>query len=277
MGTLYIVGTPIGNLEDITLRALRVLKEVGLIAAEDTRVTRKLLHRHGIHTPLTSYHEHNKLSKLPSLIEALGEKDVALVSDAGMPGVNDPGYELVREASKAGIAVVVVPGPSAVTAAIALSGIAVDQWVYLGFLPRKRSERRRLLESFSGDARACVAFETPHRLASALEDIRGALGDRRIAVCRELTKLHEEVFRGTVSEAIEYFAEPRGEFTLVIEGGATASVKDSSGEDARELLARLRNQGIAAREAVAAAVEQSGLSRREVYRIWLELERAASQ
>ncbi len=275
MGTLYIVGTPIGNLEDITLRALRVLKEVGLIAAEDTRVTRKLLDRHGIRTPLTSYHEHNKLSKLPSLLEALADKDVALVCDAGMPGINDPGYELVREASKAGIAVVVIPGPSAVTAAIAVSGVAVDQWTYLGFLPRKSSERRRLLESFAGDARALVAFETPHRLKSALEDIRDALGDRRIAVCRELTKLHEEVFRGTASEAIERFAEPRGEFTLVIEGGPTAPVEGSSGDDARELLARLRKQGIGAREAVAAAVEQSGLSRREVYRIWLEMERKA--
>ncbi|MCI0439593.1 MAG: 16S rRNA (cytidine(1402)-2'-O)-methyltransferase [Chloroflexi bacterium] len=275
MGTLYIVGTPIGNLEDITLRALRVLKEVGLIAAEDTRVTRKLLDRHGIRTPLTSYHEHNKLSKLPSLLEALADKDVALVCDAGMPGINDPGYELVREASKAGIAVVVIPGPSAVTAAIAVSGVAVDQWTYLGFLPRKSSERRRLLESFAGDARALVAFETPHRLKSALEDIRDALGDRRIAVCRELTKLHEEVFRGTASEAIERFAEPKGEFTLVIEGGATAPIENPSGEDARELLARLRKQGIGAREAVAAAVEQSGLSRREVYRIWLEMERKA--
>jgi 16S rRNA (cytidine1402-2'-O)-methyltransferase len=275
MPTLYIVATPIGNLEDITLRALRVLKEVGLIAAEDTRVTRKLLSRYDIHTPLTSYHEHNKQAKLPSLLEALAEKDLALVSDAGMPGISDPGYELVRAASKAGFSVVPVPGASALTAAVAVSGLPLEQFIYLGFLPRKPSERRKLLHSVASDSRALVAFETPHRLREALEDILAILGDRRIAVCNELTKLYEKTFRGAVSEALEGFAQPRGEFTLVIEGRA-GNEAEAPGreEDARALLAQLRADGFGAKDAVAQVVEATGLPRREVYRMWLELPRS---
>lgn len=272
MPTLYIVATPIGNLEDITLRALRVLKEVGLIAAEDTRVTRKLLSRYGIHTPLTSYHEHNKQARLPSLLEALAEKDVALVSDAGTPGINDPGYELVRAAAEAGFSVVAVPGPSALTAAVAVSGLPVEQFIYLGFLPRKPSERRKLLHSVANDNRALVAFETPHRLREALEDILATLGDRRIAVCNELTKLYERVFRGAVSDALEHFAQPRGEFTLVIEGRAGDEAAAPGREDeAKALLARLRDEGLGAKDAVAQVVEATGLPRRQVYRMWLEM------
>ena len=209
MSTLYVVATPIGNLEDVTVRALKVLAEVDLIAAEDTRVTRKLLARYKIHTPLTSYHEHNKVTKLPMLLASLREQDVALVSDAGMPGVSDPGYELVRAAVEAGYPVVPVPGPSAITSAVAVSGLPVDQFVYLGFLPRRRAARRKLLLSLASETRTLVAFETPHRLAAALQDVLEALGDRRIAVCRELTKMHEEVFRGRVSEALAHFEEPR--------------------------------------------------------------------
>ena len=268
MPSLDIVATPIGNLEDISLRALRVLGEVGLIAAEDTRVTRRLLDRYDIRTPLTSYHEHNKRAKLPSLLATLAEKDVALVSDAGTPGVNDPGHELVEAATKAGVQVISVPGPSAVTSAIAVSGLPVEQFVYLGFLPRRRAERKRLLESLALETRALVAFETPHRLRAALLD---TLGDRRIAVCRELTKLHEEVFRGVASEALAHFSAPRGEFTLVIEGGA-ARATGGSQQEARELLAGLREQGVGAKVAAAQVAQQTGLSRREAYRLWLEAE-----
>lgn len=276
MPTLYIVATPIGNLEDITLRAIRVLREVGLIAAEDTRVTRKLLERYDIPTPLTSYHEHNKAARLPALLGALAEKDVALVSDAGMPGINDPGAELVAAAAERGYPVVPVPGPSALTTAIAVSGLPIEQFLYLGFLPRTPGERRRLLESLASERRALVAFETPHRLGEALRDALEALGDRRIAVCRELTKLHEEAFRGTISGALAHFQEPRGEFTLVIEG-TTAEAGERptpagavTEDDVRALLARLRAEGLGAKQAVALAVKESGLPRRQVYRLWLE-------
>jgi 16S rRNA (cytidine1402-2'-O)-methyltransferase len=276
MPDLYIVATPIGNLEDITLRAVRVLGEVGLIAAEDTRVTRKLLTRYDIHTPLTSYYEHNKRSKLPSLLAALAEKDIALVTDAGTPGVSDPGYELVRAASDAGVRVVPIPGASAITSAIAVSGLPADRFVYLGFLPRRRSERLELLGSLTTERRAMVALETPHRLRAALEDLLETLGDRRIAAGRELTKLHEEVFRGAVSEALEKFVAPRGEFTLVIEGAAE-SVTPASPEAARELLTRYREEGLGAKESVARAAGESGVSRRDAYRLWLEVDKAARE
>jgi 16S rRNA (cytidine1402-2'-O)-methyltransferase len=270
MPNLYIVATPIGNLEDITLRALRVLREVPLIAAEDTRVTRKLLSHYDIHTPMTSYHEHNRAAKLPELLAALEKADVALVSDAGTPGVNDPGSELVARAAEAGAGIVPVPGPSALTSAIAICGLAIEQFVYVGFLPRKRVERARLLESVAYDGRAIVALETPHRLKKALQDILETLGDRRIAVCRELTKLHEEVFRGPVSQAIDHFSETRGEFTLVIEGSAEAAKEvQGSEEDAREMLMRLRSEGARAKEAAAQVAEMTGLSKREVYQMWL--------
>ena len=274
MPDLYVVATPIGNLEDITLRALRILGEVGLIAAEDTRVTRKLLARHEIDTPMTSYHEHNKRRKLPSLMSALETQDVALVSDAGTPGVSDPGYEFVRAASEAGVRVIPVPGPSAVTSALAVSGLPADQFVYIGFLPRRRGDRVRLLESLVSEQRSVVALEAPHRLRASLEDLLAKLGDRNMTVTRELTKLHEEVFRGSVSDALERFLEPRGEFTLVIEG-ATESNTSASPEEARRLLVGFRKEGLGAKESVARAAGESGLPRREVYRLWLELAGAA--
>ena len=276
MSALYVVATPIGNLEDITLRALRVLREVKLIAAEDTRVTRKLLARHNIRTPLTSYHQHNRHAKIPSLLSTMAEGDVALVSDAGMPAINDPGQELVSAAAQAGVRVIPVPGPSAATSALAVSGLPAEQFVYLGFLPRKRGERLRLLESVASEMRALVVFETPHRLRAALQDVKGALGDRRIAVCRELTKFHEEVFRGPVSEALAYFEKPRGEFTLVIEGvieGSAAETVAPSSET-REMLERLRSEGLGAKESVARVAELTGMSRRDVYQMWLKSDAA---
>lgn len=268
MPRLYLVATPIGNLEDITLRALRVLREVGLIAAEDTRTTRRLLQRYEIDTPITSYHEHNRRAMLPRLLEALAEKDVALVSDAGTPGISDPGCDLVGACSDAGIQVVPVPGPSAVTAALATAGVNADRFMFTGFPPRKRGARRALLESLAAERRPLVMFEAPHRLLDTLTDISEIFGDRRIVVCRELTKLHEEVFRGTASEALDHFQERRGEFTLVIEGAA--ATESISRNEAVRLASRLRAGGESSKESVVRLVEETGVSRREAYRIWLE-------
>ena len=271
MPTLYIVPTPIGNLEDITLRALRVLEEVDLIAAEDTRVTGKLLARYSISTPTTSFHEHNKAGKIPYLLGLLAEKDIALVSDAGTPAINDPGQELVSAAASVGLAVVALPGATAVTTAVAASGIRVAEgFVYLGYLPGRKSARVKTLTGVADEQRALVALETPHRIAAALSDILHTLGDRRIAVCRELTKMHEEIFRGSVSDAITHFTQPRGEITLVIEG-ANNPPDIASTEDATDTLARLKERGLTARDAIAQATDATGLSRRELYSIWLSL------
>jgi 16S rRNA (cytidine1402-2'-O)-methyltransferase len=225
MSILYVVATPIGNMEDISLRALRILREVGLIAAEDTRKTRRLLSAYDIDTPLTSYHEHSKKAKLDHLLRHLETEDLALVSEAGTPGLSDPGYDLVVSAIDRGIFVLPVPGPSAVVAALVVSGLPTDQFVYVGFLPRRKGQRQRLLGSMSDESRTIVAFEAPHRLKEALTDIGEILGDRRVSVCRELTKIHEEIFRGRVSQAREHFAQPIGEFSLVIEGRTRAWLK----------------------------------------------------
>jgi 16S rRNA (cytidine1402-2'-O)-methyltransferase len=225
MPVLYVIATPIGNLEDISLRALRLLREVKLIAAEDTRTTRHLLNAHNIKTPLTSYHEHSKRAKLDYLLSYLEKEDLALVSEAGMPGLSDPGYELIIAVIERGIAVVPIPGASAVITALVVSGLPTDQFLYLGFLPRRKGQRQRLLSSIVDEPRTIVAFETPHRLREALGDIEDILGNRRLSVCRELTKVHEEIFRGRVSQAREHFTEPRGEFTLIIEGRTRAWLK----------------------------------------------------
>ena len=271
MPTLYIVPTPIGNLEDITLRALRVLKEVDLIAAEDTRVTRKLLSRYEVTTPLTAFHEHNRRTKLPELLERLDDSDIALVSDAGTPTINDPGQDLVSAAMEAGLEVVPLPGASAVTTALAASGIEADGFVYVGFLPRERSKRVELLSRLSSEQRAIVTFETPHRLTAALKDILETLGDRRVAVCREMTKLHEEIYRGTVSDALAHFVKPRGEFTLVIEGASNVPTLESN-DDVDDLLSEAKGRGMTARDAIAEVGALTGVSRRELYSRWLELD-----
>ena len=276
MGVLYVVATPIGNLEDITLRALRVLREVGLIAAEDTRSTRVLLARYDIKTPLTSYHEHNKRAKIPHLVEALRSRDVALVSEAGMPVVSDPGRELVLEAVRSGIQVIPIPGASAVTASVALSAMGSEGFLFLGFLPRHKGKRRRLLESLRTQSHAIVAFEAPHRLCSSLQDILEVLGDRDISICRELTKLHEEVFRGTVTQALAHFTDPRGEFTVVIGEAPRTKVARDLSEDlgwARDELRRLKDQGLKAREAVAIVARAVEVPRRDVYKLWLDIGR----
>ena len=273
MAVLYIVATPIGNLEDITLRALRILGEVGLIAAEDTRKTKRLLAAYGIKTPLTSYHEHNSKAKLGYLLDCLREKDVALVSEAGMPGLSDPGYELVVAAAQRGISVVPIPGPSAVTTALAASALPIHQFTYLGFLPRKKKERTDLLKSIASEARTVVIFESPHRLSNTLKELAEVLGDRRVSIGRELTKFHEEVFRGTISQAIEHFRQPRGEFTLVIEGRREAEKVALTPEVEHELL-RLYEQGVTAKEAVSRLSPETGLSKNDLYRAWLSLKRS---
>ena len=225
MPVLYIIATPIGNLEDISLRALRLLRQVKLIAAEDTRTTRRLLNAYNIKTPLTSYHEHSKRAKLNYLLDYLEKEDLALVSEAGMPGLSDPGYELIVAAIEREISVVPIPGASAVITALVVSGLPTDQFLYVGFLPRRKGQRQRLLNAIVDELRTIVAFETPHRLGEALSDIEEILGNRRLSVCRELTKVHEEIFRGRVNQAREHFTEPRGEFSLVIEGKTRAWLK----------------------------------------------------
>ena len=273
MGTLYLVATPIGNLEDITLRAIRTLAEVTLVAAEDTRTTRKLLTRHGIKQRLLSYNEHNMKARTPRLLQALEAGDVALAADAGTPGVSDPGYELSRAALDAGHNVVSVPGASALLTALSASGLPMREFTFLAFLPRRIGERRRLLESLAGDHRTIVFFESPHRLLSSLGLVRETLGDRRIAVCRELTKLHEEVFRGTVTEAFNHLTEPRGEFTIVIEGTVAKGPSIDDPEvvtDARRQLSALNRDGVKAREAVRTVSSATGLPHRDVYALWLD-------
>src|SRR5262245_49549294 len=220
MGTLHLVSTPIGNLEDITLRALRVLREASLIASEDIRHTQRLLARYDIGTPCLAYHEHNKLARLDDVLTALANGDVALVSDSGTPAMSNPGFELVNACIAAGFQVVPIPGPSAAIAALVAAGLPTDQFTYLGFLPRRGAERRALLNSLVDAPRTLICFEAPHRLLDALADMLAILGDRRAVVARELTKTHEEFRRERLSQAIAHFQahRPRGEFTLVIEG-----------------------------------------------------------
>jgi len=265
---LYVVATPIGNLEDISLRALRCLQEVKLIAAEDTRTIRHLLNAYDIKTPITSYHEHSKRAKLNYLLGCLEEEDVALVSEAGMPGLSDPGYELIVAAIGRGISVIPVPGASAVTTALVISGLPTNQFLYLGFLPRRHGQRRRLISSIAGEPRTIVAFEAPHRLRETLGDIQEILGDRRIAVCRELTKVYEEVFRSKVSQAVEHFVEPKGEFTLVIEGKTQEESEVT--EEAEGKLWEFYQQGARAKEAISRVSNLSGLSKRKLYQVWLK-------
>jgi 16S rRNA (cytidine1402-2'-O)-methyltransferase len=267
VGTLYLVATPIGNLEDITLRALRVLREVSLVAAEDTRHTRRLLSRYEITTPLTSYFEHNKLTKLDAVLAALAEGDVALVSDAGTPGISDPGYELVRAAVQAGRPVVPIPGASAVIAAVAASGLPTDAYLYIGYLPRKDGERRALLGEVASEKRTIVCYEAPHRVLDALTDIADELGDRPIAVARELTKLHEEIWRGTVRGAIRRFVEtaPRGEFTLVIGGAGENPIWPE--QKVVQALQKRQDAGVTVRTAASEVAAESGWARRDVYRL----------
>jgi len=273
VGTLYLVATPIGNLQDITGRALDILRRVSLVAAEDTRQTRKLLDHYQIRTALVSYHEHNKLSRLADVLAALTQADVALVSDAGTPALNDPGYELVKAALQAGYPVSPIPGPSAPLAALVASGLPTDAFLYLGYLPRKSGERQGLLERIAGLEYTLVFLEAPHRLLSALQDLHSVLGERSIAVARELTKLHEEIFRGSLSQAIAHFTAqpPRGEITLVIAGNTARSVW--SEEQVQSYIERLLSEGDSASHIAAEVAGQSGWPRRALYRLVMELQK----
>jgi 16S rRNA (cytidine1402-2'-O)-methyltransferase len=273
MGTLYLIATPIGNLEDISTRALRLLGQVRLIAAEDTRHTRKLLSHYNIHTPITSYYEHNKLEKLNRVLEELEQGDIALVSDAGTPGLSDPGYELVRAVLANGYQVSPVPGPSAPVAALVASGLPTDAFLYLGYLPRKTSERRTLLQKIAPLPYTLIFLEAPHRLLGALEDLADSLGDRQVAVARELTKLHEEIFHGSLLEARQHFEDqgPRGEFTLVIASSNPQTVVWSEEQVVAELEKGLF-AGLPTSHLAGEVSARSGWPRRELYQLVLNLQ-----
>jgi len=269
MGTLYLVATPIGNLEDISARALRILGEVRLIAAEDTRQTRKLLTHFDIHTPTTSYYEHNKLSKLDNVLASLEAGDVALVSDAGTPALNDPGYELVRAALKSGHTVSPLPGACAPIAALVASGLPTDSFIFLGYLPRKSSDRRQFIENIQHLPYTLILLESPHRLVESLADLETILGDRQMAVARELTKIHEEILRLPISKARHHFDEntPRGEFTLVVAGSLPQEAEIWSEPHLRSaILTGLKRDENSA--ALAARLSTaSGWQRRTVYKL----------
>lgn len=267
MGTLYLVATPIGNLEDLSPRGVRILRESVLIAAEDTRHTKILLKHFDIQTPVTSYFEHNKLNKLDLILEKLSQGDVALVSDAGTPAINDPGYELVQAALASGFDVRPIPGPSAPIAALTVSGLPTDSFLYLGYLPHKSSERHNRLNEVSEQPFTLIFFETPHRITDSLEDILSTLGNRRICIAREMTKLYEEFWRGNISEAIEHFKskEPRGEFTVVIEGKKKEESEKWSEEELTEAIKKELAAGKSAKEISAELAEQSRWGKKEIY------------
>ncbi|MFQ5943815.1 MAG: 16S rRNA (cytidine(1402)-2'-O)-methyltransferase [Anaerolineales bacterium] len=268
MGTLFLVSTPIGNLEDVTLRALRVLSEVDVIAAEDTRHTKKLLNRYEIQTPLLSYHDHNEAARLQVMLDHLLRGSVALVSDAGTPLVSDPGFKLVRAAAAAGHEVSPIPGPSAPMAALVASGLPTDAFVFLGWLPRKAGQRERAVQELASERRTMVAMEAPHRLRETLLNLEQVFGpERQIAVCRELTKQYEEVVRGSLSEVREQFEreEPRGEITLVIGGADWMSEWDEA--SVREVVSRRISEGMKRSEAARQVAAETGWPRREVYKL----------
>jgi 16S rRNA (cytidine1402-2'-O)-methyltransferase len=277
MGTLFLVATPIGNLEDITLRALRILREASLIAAEDTRHTRKLLAHFAISTPLTSYHEHSGPTRTEALVAALAQGDVALVSDAGTPLLSDPGQALVRAALAAGHAVIPIPGPSAAIAALVASGLPTGQFTFLGFLPRKSSDRRALLARFAQAPETLIVFEAPHRLLACLDDLLAALGDRSATLARELTKVHEDWRRGRLSALraeYERGEAPRGEFTIVVSGAEPAVEQETEEARERRAIERIRTllaNGVSVREAAAEVAQGVGLPRRQVYRLALDV------
>ncbi|UCG23963.1 MAG: 16S rRNA (cytidine(1402)-2'-O)-methyltransferase [Chloroflexota bacterium] len=278
MPTLFLVGTPIGNLEDISLRALRVLREATLVAAEDTRVTGRLLRHYKIATPMVSYHEFSRQGRIDELIERAKAGDVALVSDAGMPGLSDPGYRLVKAAIEAGYQVSPIPGPSAAVAALVSSGLPTEKYLFLGFLPRQQSARRAALQSVAQLPYTLVIYEAPHRLLNLLADIVSTLGDRELCIARELTKLYEETWRGAASQAIRHFRQGqiRGEITVVITGAGRDEVKWAETEVLAELEKQLA-EGASNKQAVSSLVEQSGWNRRDVYRLALQIRKDHSQ
>ena len=277
-GCLYLCGTPIGNLEDITLRVLRILKEADCIAAEDTRHTLKLLNYFEIAKPLISYHEHNKRERGPKIISMVQEgQQVAVVSDAGMPGISDPGADLVILARQSGVPVTVVPGPSAALSALVLSGLPTETFVFEGFLPREKKLRRQRLDQLKGEQRTIILYEAPHQLRKLLQDLLETLGDRRIALARELTKLHEEVIPLSLEEAVAYYREvtPRGEFVLVMEGvSETLLQEDYSSISIEDHLLRYIMSGLDKREAVKQVAKDRNIPKSQVYPYSIGLDRS---
>jgi 16S rRNA (cytidine1402-2'-O)-methyltransferase len=271
-GILYVVATPIGNLEDITLRAVRILKEVDLIAAEDTRHTRILLSHYAIHTPLTSYHEHNERTKAQPLVERLvrGE-NIALLSDAGTPAISDPGYRLVVEAVRTGVQVVPLPGPSALAAVLSVSGLPTDRFVFEGFLPAKKQERRAKLGALRNETRTLIFYDAPHRLKESLVDMQEILGDREIVIGREVSKVHEEFLRGMIRRVTVQLAdrEVKGEITIIVRG-STADSRVSE-EELRAAISQLVGGGTGVKAISEFLGERYHISKRKIYQMALQI------
>lgn len=274
MGMLYVVGTPIGNLEDMTFRAVKILQSVDVIAAEDTRHTGKLLQHFQIKTPQVSYHEHNRNERLPDLLKQLNQgKAIALVTDAGMPGISDPGYELVKGCIEAGIQVVPIPGATAGITALSASGLPTDRFVFEGFLPTSGQERQQRLESLQAESRTLIFYEAPHRVRETLQDLANCLGETRsIVVARELTKLHEEFWRGSIGDAIAHYTqhEPKGEFTLIL-AGIQAEIPVFSEENLKAELLQIMAQGVSRSQASRQLAQITKLPRRQLYQLALSL------
>lgn len=273
MGILYMVATPIGNLEDMTYRAVRTLKEVDLIAAEDTRNSIKLLNHFEIKTPLTSYHEHNKYEKAEELVARLeAGNDIAIITDAGTPGISDPGEELVKKCYEAGITVVPIPGACAAVNGLIASGQPTRRFSFEAFLPADKKERRAVLDELAGETRTIIIYEAPHRLVKTLTELKGTLGDRELTVCKELTKKHETFFRTTICEAEEYFRlnEPRGEYILVIKGRTREEIaKENAAKwddvDITEHIKMYMSYGMDKKEAVKQVAVDRGVPKRDIY------------
>ena len=276
-GTLYLCATPIGNLEDMTFRCVRILKEVDLIAAEDTRNSIKLLNHFDIHTPMTSYHEYNKIAKAHTLIEHLENgEDIALITDAGTPGISDPGEELVAMCQEAGITVTAVPGAAACITALTISGLSTRRFAFEAFLPTDKKERQAVLNELMEETRTMIIYEAPHRLVRTLEFLLATLGDRRIRICRELTKKHETVFATTISVAVEYYKEqePKGECVLVIEGKSRQEQIEEERQKWEEMSIQehmdyYMDQGIQKKEAMKMVAKDRGVGKRDIYQALL--------
>ena len=279
-GTLYLCATPIGNLEDMTFRAVRILKEVDVIAAEDTRNSVKLLNHFDIHTPMTSYHEFNKIDKGQYLVKRLLEgENIALITDAGMPGISDPGEELVRMCRDAGVPVTAVPGACACVTALVISGRPTRRFCFEAFLPTDKKERRAVLEELKTETRTSIIYEAPHRLVKTLQELSNELGDRNITVCKELTKKHETGFETTLKEAVPYYEqnEPRGEYVLVLEGCSRQQMEQEAQDAWKEMslgdhMKLYEEQGMNRKDAMKQVAKDRGVGKREIYQALLEEE-----
>ena len=270
MSTLYVVATPIGNLSDISQRATEILSTVSTVAAEDTRVSRKLLNHIGVSPRLESLHEHTSPERLQALVEQLELGDMAVVSDAGTPGISDPGSALVAAAVEAGHDVIPLPGPSAIVSALSITGWSFDRFLFLGFLPRKKNEQLATLENASQEPGPVVAYESPHRIKATLENINDTFADRQLVICRELTKFYEETFRGTAAEAILHFnTQPKGEFVVVIQGAGKSANTELSDDEISEVLVNLKENGLSGRTLVERAVEITRAPKNRIYQLSL--------